>query len=82
MDVSKGLTVSHMASPTPNPRDTHATAVTYDEQNFKVTVVYNDHSVYVWDVRDIKKVRKCVWVACMNKVSFFPSSTAPRTSPT
>ena len=46
-----------MASHPPNARYPDATAVTYDEQNFKATVIYNDHSVYVWDVRDIKKVR-------------------------
>ena len=57
VDVSKGLTISHMASHPPDARYPDATAITYDEQNFKVTVVYNDHSVYVWDVRDIKKVR-------------------------
>ena len=56
VDVSKGLTISHMASHPPDARYPDATAITYDEQNFKVTVVYNDHSVYVWDVRDIKKV--------------------------
>ena len=54
--MSKGLTISHMASHPPDARYPDATAITYDEQNFKVTVVYNDHSVYVWDVRDIKKV--------------------------
>jgi len=47
-----------MASHPPDARYPDATAITYDEQNFKVTVVYNDHSLYVWDVRDIKKVRK------------------------
>ena len=56
MDVSKGLTISHKASHPPNARYPDASAITYDEQNFKVTVIYNDHSIYVWDVRDIKKV--------------------------
>ena len=56
VDISKGLTISHMATHPPNARYPDATAITYDEKNFKVTVVYNDHSIYVWDVRDIKKV--------------------------
>ncbi len=56
VDVSKGLTIAHMASHPSNARYPDASALTYDEQNFKVTVVYNDHSMYVWDVRDIKKV--------------------------
>ena len=45
-----------MTTHPPNAKYPDATAITYDEQNFKVTVVYNDHSIYVWDVRDIKKV--------------------------
>ena len=56
VDISKGLTISHMTTHPPNAKYPDATAITYDEQNFKVTVVYNDHSIYVWDVRDIKKV--------------------------
>ena len=47
-----------MTTHPPNAKYPDATAITYDEQNFKVTVVYNDHSIYVWDVRDIKKVFK------------------------
>ncbi|XP_059095788.1 mitogen-activated protein kinase-binding protein 1-like isoform X3 [Tigriopus californicus] len=70
VDISKGLTISHMASHPPQARYPDATAITYDEQNFKVTVIYNDHSIYVWDIRDIKKVGKshsfifhsaCIW---------------------
>ncbi|XP_040574255.1 uncharacterized protein Wdr62 isoform X3 [Lepeophtheirus salmonis] len=70
VDVSKGLSISHMASHPPTAKYPDAKAITYDEQNFKVTVVYNDHSIYVWDVRDIKKVGKshsfifhsaCIW---------------------
>lgn len=45
-----------MASHPSNAKYPDATAITYDEQHFKVTVIYNDHSIYVWDVRDIKKV--------------------------
>ena len=58
VDISKGLTINHMTTHPPNAKYPDATAITYDEQNFKVTVVYNDHSIYVWDVRDIKKVFK------------------------
>ena len=56
MDISKGLTISHMRTHPASARYPDASAITYDEHNFKVTVVYNDHSIYVWDVRDIKKV--------------------------
>ncbi|CAB4068842.1 MAPKBP1 [Lepeophtheirus salmonis] len=43
VDVSKGLSISHMASHPPTAKYPDAKAITYDEQNFKVTVVYNDH---------------------------------------
>ena len=56
VDVSKGLTISHMASHPSNARYPDATAITFDKSNFKVSVIYNDHSIYVWDVRDINKV--------------------------
>ena len=58
VDVSKGLTISHMASHPSNARYPDATAISFDKSNFKVTVIYNDHSIYVWDVRDINKVRQ------------------------
>lgn len=34
-----------------------AIAVAFDEINNKLTCVYNDHSLYIWDVRNIKRVR-------------------------
>lgn len=45
-------------------------ALTFDPTNQWLSCVYNDHSIYVWDVRDPKKVGKvysalyhssCVW---------------------
>eukprot|EP00095_Tigriopus_kingsejongensis_P003257 maker-scaffold69_size418775-snap-gene-2.28 protein:Tk03257 transcript:maker-scaffold69_size418775-snap-gene-2.28-mRNA-1 annotation:"mitogen-activated protein kinase-binding protein 1-like isoform x2" len=78
VDVSKGLTIGHMASHPPNARYPDATAITYDEQNFKVTVIYNDHSIYVWDIRDIKKVGKShsfiFHSACIWGLDVYPSS--------
>ena len=56
VDVSKGLTISHMASHPNNAQYPDASAVSYDEQNGRVSVVYNDHSLYIWDVHDIRKV--------------------------
>ena len=50
-----------MASHPSNARYPDATAITFDKSNFKVTVIYNDHSIYVWDVRDITKVKNNVW---------------------
>ena len=43
VDVSEGLTISHMAShPTDAPYP-DTLAISYDEQNARVSVVYNDH---------------------------------------
>ncbi|XP_023335709.1 mitogen-activated protein kinase-binding protein 1 isoform X3 [Eurytemora carolleeae] len=70
VDVSKGLTSSHMASHPQNALYPDASAVSYDEQNGRVSVVYNDHSLYIWDVKDVRKVGKshsflyhsaCIW---------------------
>ena len=70
VDVSKGLTISHMASHPQTCNYPDATAIAFDKSNFKVTVIYNDHSIYIWDVRDINKVGKshsflfhsaCIW---------------------
>ena len=45
-------------------------ALTFDPVTRHLTCVYNDHSVYVWDVRDVRNVGKvysalyhsgCVW---------------------
>lgn len=45
-----------MANIPPNATYPDAIALAYDETNMKVTCVYNDHSLYVWDVKDIKRV--------------------------
>lgn len=53
-----------------NARYPDAIALAFDERNNKLTTVYNDHSIYVWDVRDIRRVGKshsflyhsaCIW---------------------
>ncbi len=45
-------------------------AVALDDDNQKLTCVYNDNSLYIWDVRNIKKIGKaksflfhsgCIW---------------------
>ncbi|CAB3257466.1 unnamed protein product [Arctia plantaginis] len=70
VDVAQGTNISHMFSQPQNARYPDAVALTYDERNHKLTCVYNDHSLYVWDVRDIKRVGKshsalyhsaCIW---------------------
>lgn len=80
VDVSQGLNISHMSSYPPQAKYPDAIAITFDEVNHKLTVVYNDHSIYIWAVRDIKRVGKshsflyhsaCIWGVEM----------APRESP-
>nr|XP_034187105.1 uncharacterized protein LOC117607479 isoform X3 [Osmia lignaria] len=70
VDVAQGLSISHMSQHPANARYPDAIALAFDEQNNKLTCVYNDHSIYVWDVRDIRRVGKshsflyhsaCIW---------------------
>lgn len=59
-----------MASPPPDAKYPDTIAIAYDEEHQKLTSIYNDHSVYVWDVYNIKRVGKsysflyhsaCIW---------------------
>ncbi|KAI5731936.1 hypothetical protein M8J77_018670 [Diaphorina citri] len=70
VDVSMGKNISHMASAPKDAKYPDAIAVAFDELNNKLTCVYNDHSLYIWDVRDVKRVGKshsylyhsaCIW---------------------
>ncbi|CAK1546416.1 unnamed protein product [Leptosia nina] len=70
VDVSQGVNINHMYAKPSSARYPDAVALTYDDRNYKLTCVYNDHSLYVWDVRDIRRVGKshsalyhsaCIW---------------------
>ncbi|XP_015117371.1 mitogen-activated protein kinase-binding protein 1 isoform X2 [Diachasma alloeum] len=70
VDVAQGLSIDHMSQHPSNARYPDAVALAFDEQNNKLTCVYNDHSIYVWDIRDIRRVGKsqsflyhsaCIW---------------------
>lgn len=41
------------------PRHPHTVAVCFDEVHRRLTCVYNDHSLFVWDVGDLKRIGKC-----------------------
>ncbi|XP_039546085.1 mitogen-activated protein kinase-binding protein 1-like, partial [Pimephales promelas] len=67
-----GIEVSGVtqSSRKPDARYPDSVAVTFDPVTRWLSCVYNDHSLYVWDVRDVQKVRKvhsalyhsaCVW---------------------
>ncbi|GAB1862184.1 Mitogen-activated protein kinase-binding protein 1 isoform X9 [Camponotus japonicus] len=70
VDVAQGLTISHMSQHPSNARYPDTIALAFDERNNKLTCIYNDHSIYVWDVKDIRRVGKshsflyhsaCIW---------------------
>ncbi|XP_056261506.1 mitogen-activated protein kinase-binding protein 1-like isoform X2 [Seriola aureovittata] len=69
-DVTAVTEASHLFSTKTDVRYPAAIAVTYDPISHWLSCVYNDHSLYVWDVRDVSRVGKvhsalfhaaCVW---------------------
>uniref|UniRef100_A0A8P4G175 Mitogen-activated protein kinase binding protein 1 n=1 Tax=Dicentrarchus labrax TaxID=13489 RepID=A0A8P4G175_DICLA len=72
-DVASMVDASQLFSCRPEARYPDTVAVTYDPANRWLSCVYNDHSVYVWDVRDLRDPRRagklysalyhssCVW---------------------
>ncbi|XP_072030662.1 uncharacterized protein [Amphiura filiformis] len=70
VNVSDGIDSSHMVAHQDNAKYPDTIALVLDNVNKKVTCIYNDHSVYVWDVHDVKKIGKqwsflyhssCIW---------------------
>lgn len=60
----------HLFGANPEAQYPDTLALTFDPVTRHLTCVYNDHSVYVWDVRDVQSVGKvysalyhsgCVW---------------------
>lgn len=58
-----------MSAP-PNAKYPDTIAIVFDEARSKVSCVYNDHSLYIWDLRDIRRIGKnhsflyhsaCIW---------------------
>ncbi|XP_008845027.1 mitogen-activated protein kinase-binding protein 1 isoform X2 [Nannospalax galili] len=69
-DIASITEASRLFSGGVNARYPDTIALTFDPANQWLSCVYNDHSIYVWDVRDPKKVGKvysalyhssCVW---------------------
>ncbi|XP_042245980.1 mitogen-activated protein kinase-binding protein 1-like isoform X4 [Thunnus maccoyii] len=69
-DVSAITEASHLFSTKTDTRYPDSTAVTYDPVSNWLSCVYSDHSLYVWDVRDVNRAGKvhsalfhaaCVW---------------------
>ncbi|KAL3271990.1 hypothetical protein HHI36_022458 [Cryptolaemus montrouzieri] len=70
VDVSMGVNITHMGTAPSDAKYPDCVAIAYDETNNKLTAVYNDHSIYVWHVLNIKRVGKsysflyhsaCIW---------------------
>lgn len=71
MDIATVTEASHLFShPSADAKYPDTIALTFDSNNQWLSCVYNDHSLYVWDVKDPKKVGKvysalyhssCVW---------------------
>ncbi|XP_058819724.1 uncharacterized protein LOC131682346 isoform X2 [Topomyia yanbarensis] len=70
VDVAQGIHINHLMSTPQNAKYPDTIAIVYDENRSKVTCVYNDHSLYIWDLRDIRRVGKshsflyhsaCIW---------------------
>ncbi|XP_059209066.1 mitogen-activated protein kinase-binding protein 1 isoform X2 [Centropristis striata] len=72
-DIASMVDASQLFSGRPKARYPDTVAVTYDPASRWLSCVYNDHSVYVWDVRDLRDPRRagklysalyhsaCVW---------------------
>ena len=73
IDIAKGLNRSEFginSNSGESIKHPHTLAITLDQNNKKVTCVYSDHSMYVWDIKDFKRVGKshsflyhsaCIW---------------------
>lgn len=70
VDVSLGVHISHITAVPQNAKFPDTIAMVFDEQRLKLNCVYNDHSLYIWDLRDVRRVGKshsflyhsaCIW---------------------
>ncbi|KAL1253578.1 hypothetical protein QQF64_015807, partial [Cirrhinus molitorella] len=79
IDVSTVTQASHLFTRAPDGRYPDSVAVTFDPVNHWLSCVYNDHSLYVWDTRDLRKVGKVhsalYHSACVWDLQMFPSNS-------
>ncbi|KAL2099090.1 hypothetical protein ACEWY4_005570 [Coilia grayii] len=77
-DIATVVEASHLFSYKTDARYPDTVAVSYDPTNRWLSCVYNDHSLYVWDVRDLRKVGKVYSAlyhsACVWSVEMYPES--------
>ncbi|CAC5379320.1 MAPKBP1 [Mytilus coruscus] len=58
VDVASALNPSQMVSQKVDAKYPDTIGIVFDDWNKKVTCIYNDHSMYIWDVHDVKKIGK------------------------
>ncbi|XP_043910552.1 WD repeat-containing protein 62-like [Protopterus annectens] len=76
VDVADGLSPSHLFTKKVGVTYPHTIALAFDPCNSWLLCVYSDHSLYIWDVSDTKKVGK-VWStlyhsSCVWSIEMFP----------
>ncbi|XP_038582055.1 mitogen-activated protein kinase-binding protein 1-like isoform X2 [Micropterus salmoides] len=75
-DVSAITDASHLFSTKTDARYPDTVAVIFDPVSHWLSCVYSDHSVYVWDVRDVNRVGKVhsalFHAACVGDLEMFP----------
>ncbi|XP_012682239.2 mitogen-activated protein kinase-binding protein 1 isoform X2 [Clupea harengus] len=77
-DIATVVEASHLFNYKTDARYPDTVAVSYDPTNRWLSCVYNDHSLYVWDVRDLRKVGKVYSAlyhsACVWSVEMYPET--------
>ena len=60
VDISKGLDTRHLIENLNNCdlKYPDCVALTYNIYDYYLCAIYNDHSLYIWDIRDVNKVKK------------------------
>lgn len=80
IDIAKGCSKrdnngNSLPSGTPS-KYPNTIAITLDESNKKITSIYSDHSMYVWNIKDFKRIGKsrsflyhsaCIWGVDVSK---------------
>lgn len=70
LDVAQVVHFSHITQVPATAKFPDTIAMVFDEPRMRVSCVYNDHSLYIWDLRDIRRVGKshsflyhsaCIW---------------------
>lgn len=55
--MNQNLHFRHLANQMKNVSYPDTISIALDEVNNKVISIYSDHSIYVWDVKDIRRVK-------------------------